>query len=146
MKYKSLLFISAASIIITAGCSENKNKEADKTKMAEVDTVPFEVDAERFGDLQVLRYQVKGFEELSLQQKQLAYYLYEAAMCGRDIIYDQKYKYNLTIRKTIDAIYSSYTGDKSAEDWKKFEVYAKRIWFSNGIHHHYSNMKMMPEF
>jgi dipeptidyl-peptidase-3 len=67
-------------------------------------------------------------------------------MCGRDIIYDQKYKYNLTIRKTIDAIYSSYTGDKNAEDWKKFETFAKRIWFSNGIHHHYSNMKMMPDF
>ena len=79
-------------------------------------------------------------------EKQLAYYLYEAAMCGRDIIYDQKYKYNLTIRKTIDAIYSSYTGNKSSEDWKKFELYAKRIWFSNGIHHHYSNMKMMPDF
>jgi len=146
MKLKSLLLLSTSCIIIASGCSENKNKEADKTKMAEVDTMPFEVDAERFGDLQVLRYQVKGFEELSLQQKQLAYYLYEAAMCGRDIIYDQKYKYNLTIRKTIDAIYSTYTGDKSVEDWKKFETYAKRIWFSNGIHHHYSNMKMMPEF
>jgi dipeptidyl-peptidase-3 len=146
MKLKSLLLLSTSCIIIASGCSENKNKEADKTKMAEVDTMPFEVDAERFGDLQVLRYQVKGFEELSLQQKQLAYYLYEAAMCGRDIIYDQKYRYNLTIRKTIDAIYSTYTGDKSVEDWKKFETYAKRIWFSNGIHHHYSNMKMMPEF
>jgi dipeptidyl-peptidase-3 len=146
MKGKPLLLFSAACILIATGCSENKNKEQDKTKMAEVDTMPFEVDAERFSDLQVLRYQVKGFDELSLQQKQLAYYLYEAAMCGRDIIYDQKYKYNLAIRKTIDAIYSSYTGDKSTEDWKKFEVYAKRIWFSNGIHHHYSNMKMMPEF
>ena len=146
MKYKSLLILSAACIVITTGCSENKTKEVDKTKMAEVDTMPFEVDAERFGDLQVLRYQVKGFDELSIQQKQLAYYLYEAAMCGRDIIYDQKYKYNLTIRKTIDAIYSSYTGNKSSEDWKKFELYAKKIWFSNGIHHHYSNMKMMPEF
>jgi dipeptidyl-peptidase-3 len=145
MKFK-LLLLSATCIIIASGCSENKNKEADKTKVAEVDTMPFEVDAERFGDLQVLRYQVKGFDELSLQQKQLAYYLYEAAMCGRDIIYDQKYKYNLTIRKTIDAIYSSYNGDKTSEDWKKFEVYAKRIWFSNGIHHHYSNMKMMPDF
>ena len=146
MKYKSLLILSAACIVITTGCSEKKTKEVDKTKMAEVDTMPFEVDAERFGDLQVLRYQVKGFDELSIQQKQLAYYLYEAAMCGRDIIYDQKYKYNLTIRKTIDAIYSSYTGNKSSEDWKKFELYTKRIWFSNGIHHHYSNMKMMPEF
>lgn len=144
MKFKLLLFASCA--LLAASCSENKNTETDKTKMAEVDTMPFEVDAERFGDLQVLRYQVKGFDELSLQQKQLAYYLYEAAMCGRDIIYDQKYKYNLTIRKTIDAIFSTYTGDKSSDDWKKFEVYAKRIWFSNGIHHHYSNMKMMPEF
>ena len=146
MKFKPLLLLSATCIIIASSCSQNKNNETDKTKVAEIDTVPFEVDAERFGDLQVLRYQVKGFEELSLQQKQLAYYLYEAAMCGRDIIYDQKYKYNLTIRKTIDAIYSSYTGDKNAEDWKKFETFAKRIWFSNGIHHHYSNMKMMPDF
>lgn len=146
MKLKPFLLLSATCIIIASGCSENKNKEVDKTKLAEVDTIPFEVDAERFGDLQVLRYQVKGFNELSLQQKQLAYYLYEAAMCGRDIIYDQKYKYNLTIRKTIDAIYSTYTGDKNSEDWKKFDVYAKRIWFSNGIHHHYSNMKMMPGF
>jgi dipeptidyl-peptidase-3 len=146
MKFKKLLFLSATCVILVSACSENKNNEADKTKAVEVDTMPFEVDAERFADLQVLRYQVKGFDELSLQQKQLAYYLYEAAMCGRDIIYDQKYKYNLTIRKTIDAIFSSYNGDKSTEDWKKFEVYAKRIWFSNGIHHHYSNMKMMPEF
>jgi len=146
MKLKPLLLLSATCIIITSSCSENKNKETDQTKAAEVDTMPFEVEAERFGDLQVLRYQVKGFNELSLQQKQLAYYLYEAAMSGRDIIYDQKYKHNLSIRKTIDAIYSTYTGDKNTEDWKKFEVYAKRIWFSNGIHHHYSNMKMMPEF
>ena len=145
MKIK-LLLLSTTCIFILLACGQNTNKEADKTKINEVDTMPFEVDAERFGDLQVLRYQIKGFDELSLQQKQLAYYLYEAAMCGRDIIYDQKYKYNLTIRKTIDAIFSTYTGDKTADDWKKFEVYAKRIWFSNGIHHHYSNMKMMPDF
>ena len=145
MKIK-LLLLSTTCIFILLACGQNKNMEADKTKINEVDTMPFEVDAERFGDLQVLRYQIKGFDELSLQQKQLAYYLYEAAMCGRDIIYDQKYKYNLTIRKTIDAIFSTYTGDKTSDDWKKFEVYAKRIWFSNGIHHHYSNMKMMPDF
>ncbi len=145
MKIK-LLLLSTTCIFILLACGQNTNKEADKTKINEVDTMPFEVDAERFGDLQVLRYQIKGFDELSLQQKQLAYYLYEAAMCGRDIIYDQKYKYNLTIRKTIDAIFSTYTGDKTSDDWKKFEVYAKRIWFSNGIHHHYSNMKMMPDF
>jgi dipeptidyl-peptidase-3 len=146
MKVNSIFFLGATLVILASACSGNKKNEADQTKQAEVDTMPFEVEAERFADLQVLRYQVKGFESLSLQQKQLAYYLYEAAMCGRDIIYDQKYKYNLTIRKTIDAIYSTYKGDKTTDDWKKFEVYAKCIWFSNGIHHHYSNKKIMPEF
>ncbi|MFN7692030.1 MAG: dihydrofolate reductase, partial [Bacteroidota bacterium] len=111
MKVKSIFFLGAMLVILASACSGNKKNEADQTKLAEVDTIPFEVEAERFADLQVLRYQVKGFESLSLQQKQLAYYLYEAAMCGRDIIYDQKYKYNLTIRKTIDAIYSTYKGD-----------------------------------
>ncbi|MCC6251714.1 MAG: dihydrofolate reductase [Bacteroidia bacterium] len=144
MKF-NLILASVACILFSSGCSNN-NKEVDKTKIAEVDTMPFEVEAERFADLQVLRYQVKGFDELSLQQKQLAYYLYEAAMSGRDIVYDQKYKYNLIIRRTIDAIYTTYKGDKNTADWKAFDVYAKRIWFSNGIHHHYSNMKMMPDF
>ena len=105
----------------------------------------FDVVNEKFADLQVLRYQVPGFEELSAQQKELAYYLYEAALCGRDMIYDQKYKHNLAVRKTIEAIYASYKGDKNNEDWKKFDTYAKRVWFSNGIHHHYSNIKFVPE-
>ncbi len=105
----------------------------------------FDVVNEKFADLQVLRYQVPGFEELSAQQKELAYYLYEAALCGRDMIYDQKYKHNLAVRKTIEAVYASYKGDKNSEDWKKFDTYAKRIWFSNGIHHHYSNIKFVPE-
>ncbi len=109
------------------------------------DEAGFEVINEKFADLQVLRYQVPGFEELSAQQKELAYYLYEAALCGRDIIYDQKYKHNLAIRKTIEAIYASYDGDKDNEGWKKFDTYAKRVWFSNGIHHHYSNIKFIPE-
>lgn len=105
----------------------------------------FDVVNEKFADLQVLRYQVPGFEELSAQQKELAYYLYEAALCGRDMIYDQKYKHNLAVRKTIEAIYASYKGDKNNDDWKKFDTYAKRVWFSNGIHHHYSNIKFVPE-
>lgn len=146
MNIKQFLLVGASSLMIASGCSNDKQPKQDMTKRAEADTMPFEVDAERFADLQMLRYQVKGFEELSAQQKELAYYLYEAAMCGRDIIYDQKYKYNLTIRKTIEGIYNSYTGDKSSADWANFEIYAKRIWFSNGIHHHYSNAKMLPEF
>ena len=105
----------------------------------------FDVDAGKFGDAQVLRYQVPGFETLPLKQKQLAYYLYEAALCGRDMIYDQKYKNNLKIRKTIEAIYETYKGDRKAAEWNKFMDWAKRFWFSNGIHHHYGSDKMMPE-
>jgi dipeptidyl-peptidase-3 len=89
---------------------------------------------------------VPGWEELTLQQKTLAYYLYEAALAGRDIIYDQLGKHNLEVRKTIEAIYSHYTGSKSGEEWKAFETYAGRVWFSNGIHHHYASDKILPEF
>ena len=105
----------------------------------------FNVKAQSFADLQVLRYQVPGFNQLTLQQKQLAYYLYEAALCGRDIIYDQSSKNGLTLRKTLEAIYGSFPGDKTTDDWKKFETYCGRFWFSNGNHHHYSMDKFLPE-
>ena len=104
----------------------------------------FAVEAESFADLQMLRYQVPGFDNLSLQQKQLAYYLYEAALCGREIIYDQKSKYGIMIRRTLEGVYGSYAGDKNSADWKKFEDYCGRVWFSNGNHHHYSNDKFIP--
>jgi len=105
----------------------------------------FNVNGEAFADLQLLRYQVPGFNELSLQQKTLAYYLYEAALSGRDLYYDQASKYGLTLRKTIEAIYGSYKGDKNSEDWKKFNEYAGKVWFSTGNHHHYSKDKFVPE-
>ena len=105
----------------------------------------FKVEAESFADLQVLRYQVPGFEELTSKQKELAYYLYEAALSGRDIIYDQKSKHGILLRKTIEAMYGTYKGDKTSADWKKFEDYCGRFWFSNGNHHHYSNDKFIPE-
>ncbi len=105
----------------------------------------FNVMAQSFADLQLLRYQVPGFNGLSLQQKKLAYYLYEAGLSGRDMIYDQKSKYGLLLRKTIETVYGSYKGDKNSDDWKKFEVYCGRFWFSNGNHHHYSNEKFIPE-
>jgi len=105
----------------------------------------FNVEAQAFADLQLLRYQVPGFNSLSLQQKKLSYYLYEAALCGRDIIYDQKSKYGLLLRKTIETMYGTYKGDKNTDDWKKFETYCGRVWFSNGNHHHYSNIKFIPE-
>ena len=105
----------------------------------------FNVEAQAFADLQVMRYQVPGFDKLSLKQKQLSYYLYEAALCGRDIIYDQKSKNGILLRKTIEAVYGTYKGDKKSKDWKDFEVYCGRFWFSNGNHHHYSNIKFIPE-
>ena len=105
----------------------------------------FNVEAQAFADLQVMRYQVPGFDKLSLKQKQLSYYLYEAALCGRDIIYDQKSKNGILLRKTIEAVYGTYKVDKKSKDWKDFEVYCGRFWFSNGNHHHYSNIKFIPE-
>jgi dipeptidyl-peptidase-3 len=105
----------------------------------------FKVAAESFADLQLLRYQVPGFNELTLKQKELAYYLYQAALCGRDIIYDQKSKNGLLIRKTIEAVYGTYKGDKKSKEWKEFETYCGRVWFSSGNHHHYSNVKFIPE-
>lgn len=105
----------------------------------------FKVEAQSFADLQLLRYQAPGFNQLSLQQKQLAYYLYQAALAGRDIFYDQKSKYGILLRKTLEAMYGSYTGDKTTDDWKKLQTYCGRFWFSNGNHHHYSNDKFLPE-
>ncbi len=99
-----------------------------------------------FADLQILRYDLPGWDELSLQQKIFIYYLSEAALAGRDIIYDQHCKYNLTVRKTLEAIFETWKGDRTTLEWKAFETYAKRVWFSNGIHHHYNEGKILPEF
>lgn len=104
----------------------------------------FKYESEQFADIQILRYQVPGFTDLSLKQKELVYYLYQAALSGRDILYDQNYKYNLIIRRTCEAIINGYRGDRSSEHWKNFVIYTKRLWFSNGIHHHYSTKKILP--
>ncbi|MCF8366704.1 MAG: dipeptidyl peptidase 3 [Bacteroidales bacterium] len=105
----------------------------------------FKIQTEQFADIKILRYRVPGFENLPLKKKVLLYYLYEAALSGRDIIYDQNYKYNLLIRHTLENILKTYTGDKDDENWQKFLVYIKKVWFSNGIHHHYSMDKFAPE-
>jgi len=102
--------------------------------------------SEQFADLKVLRYQIPGFDELSLNQKKLVYYLTEAGLEGRDIMYDQNYRHNLSIRRALENIYINYRGDRNSESWKNFEIYLKRLWFSNGIHHHYSNDKFDPNF
>ena len=112
-------------------------KETDKA---------FNYTVDKFYDLEILRYQVPGFDELTLQQKTLAYYLSEAALQGRDILYDQNGRYNLRIRRALEALYLNYKGDKQSDDFLLFEKYLKRVWFSNGIHHHYSEDKFLPEF
>jgi len=132
----SLLLVAAVTL---AGCvKQSEPKAADEDN--------FKYLTEQFADLKIIRYQVPGFDNLTPKQKELAYYLYQAALSGRDIIYDQNGKHNLKIRKTLEAVVNTYNGDKNSEDYKKFMVYAKRVWFSNGIHHHYSNYKFQPEF
>ena len=117
------------------------------TKIAENENgIKFSYFSEQFADLKILRYQIPGFDKLTLDQKKLVYYLSQAGLAGRDIMYDQNYRHNLKIRTALENIYTNYNGNKSSDDWKKFEVYLKRIWFSNGIHHHYSNDKFNPGF
>ena len=101
---------------------------------------------DRFDDIKILRYEVSGFAELPLREKELIYYLAEAAKCGRDIMFDQNFKYNLPVRRTLEVIYENYDGDRTTPEWKALEKYLKKVWFANGIHHHYSNDKFVPEF
>lgn len=101
---------------------------------------------EQFADIKVLRYQIPGFEELTLKEKKLVYYLTQAGLAGRDIIWDQNYRHNLLIRNGLEYINTKFTGDRNTEDFKAFKEYLKRVWFSNGIHHHYSNDKIKPAF
>ena len=105
-----------------------------------------QVQVDRFADVQVLSYQVPGFDTLSLQDKKLVYYLSQAALSGRDMIYDQNYEHNLRIRRLLSTIVDSYSGDRASADYASLLEYAKRVWFANGIHHHYSSDKMMPGF
>ena len=126
----------AATILTSCGGAKTTTAEADK----------FDYTVEQFADLQILRYKVPGFEELTLKQKELIYYLTEATLEGRDILFDQNGKYNLRIRRMLEAVYTNYQGDKTTPDFKNMEVYLKRVWFSNGIHHHYGAEKFVPNF
>ena len=119
-------------------------KETISEKATSTDS--FNYLSEQFGDVQVLRYQIPDFDKLTLQQKELVYYLTQAGLAGRDIMYDQNYRHNLKIRRALENVYTNYQGDKTTADWKNFEIYLKRIWFSNGIHHHYANDKFKPDF
>lgn len=128
--------VTALSLLTACGGNPKTTAEAEK----------IDYTVEQFADLQILRYRVPGFEDLSLKQKELVYYLTEAALQGRDILFDQNGKYNLTIRWMLEAVYTGYKGDKNTPDFKAMEVYLKRVWFSNGIHHHYGSEKFVPGF
>lgn len=129
------LITVATMAIISTGCTKKAQTEPE-----------FNYNVDRFADIEVLRYKVPGFEQLSLNQKKLIYFLNEAALQGRDILFDQNGKYNLTIRQTLEEVYKNFNGDKESAEFKAFEKYLKQVWFGNGIHHHYSTDKFTPEF
>ena len=128
------------SLSIFSAC----RSEAPEVEAAATEPAPWIID--RFDDIKVLRYEVPGFEKLPLQQKVLIYYLAQATKAGRDILYDQNFKYNLTVRRALETIYNKYDGDRSEAEFVAMEKYLKKVWFANGIHHHYSNDKFRPEF
>ena len=137
---KTIAMAMTGLSIVFGSCGGNNSQNTT----SQDDNFTYEVDA--FADLQILRYKVPEFESLSLEQKELIYYLAQAAAEGRDILYDQNGKYNLAIRRTLEAIYANYSGDKADKNYQEFETYLKRVWFSNGIHHHYGEEKFLPGF
>ncbi|MFD2727753.1 dipeptidyl-peptidase 3 family protein [Hyunsoonleella rubra] len=144
MKLKSILGLLLVGVmLISCGNEPSKTKTDD---MATKTSETFDYDVEQFADIKILRYQIPGWDQLSLNEQKLVYYLVQAGLEGRDINWDQNYRHNLKIRNALENVYANYEGDKASEDWKAFEVYLKRVWFSNGIHHHYSNDKLKPGF
>ncbi|MGD9770355.1 MAG: dihydrofolate reductase [Parabacteroides sp.] len=133
------IMLSVMTAIAFTACTGNKTASPEKAQS-------FSYEVDKFADLQILRYQVPGFESLTLNQKQLLYHLSQAAIMGRDILFDQNCRYNLAVRRTLEAITENYKGDRSSADYKAMEVYLKRVWFSNGIHHHYGEEKFVPGF
>ena len=144
MKAK-FIFILALLAGFVFSCNEEKKDQNQDTAKVE-DKAEFDYNVEQFADIKILRYQIPGWENLNLKEQKLVYYLTQAGLSGRDITWDQNYRHNLKIRTALETVYANYSGDTSTEEWKAFETYMKRVWFSNGIHHHYSNDKMKPGF
>jgi dipeptidyl-peptidase-3 len=140
------MFIFFAFAQLFFSCNTESTLSSSDDLYIEVDVENFPYMVEQFADLKILRYQLPGWESLSLDEQKLVYYLTQAGLSGRDIMWDQNYRHNLTIRQALETIYTTFDGDKTTENWRAFEIYLKRVWFSNGIHHHYSNAKLKPEF
>ena len=146
MKKKYLIGILLTAMIVMSCADKKKTSDSSKEKNGIEKSANFDYNVEQFADIKVLRYQISGWENLTLKEQKLVYYLTQAGLSGRDIIWDQNYRHNLTIRKALENVYNTYEGDKTSENWKSFETYLKRVWFSNGIHHHYSNAKLPTNF
>ncbi len=144
MKLKSILNLVLISTILLS-CGHDKSEKKIE-EMTAKETSGFNYNVEQFADVKILRYQIPGWEALTLKEQKLLYYLTQAGLSGRDIMWDQNYRHNLKIRKALEHVYANYSGDKTSDDWSAFETYLKRVWFSNGIHHHYSNDKIKPVF
>lgn len=144
MKNRIFWAMALIGVLFTA-CNDDK-KESKNDDVAIAAEANFDYQVEQFADLKILRYQIPSWDDLTLKEQKLVYYLTQAGLAGRDIMWAQNYRHNLAIRKALENVYQNYTGDKDSEDWKNFEIYLKRVWFSNGIHHHYSNAKLKPDF
>lgn len=144
------VYILVISMIFALSCTEEKK---ENNAFAKAEKTPTETKAtvagqkvDQFADIRVLRYDIPGFEDLTLKEQKLIYYMTQAGLAGRDIMWAQNYRHNLEIRHALERIYTNYKGDKTSDEWSQFETYLKRVWFANGIHHHYSNAKMKPQF
>lgn len=154
--HTAIVFAAASLAMIGCGYGSGSNdgttsddwapSAATEKGASEPDASGFVWQTEQFADLKMIRYQVPGWDQLSPKQRALVYCLNQAGLSGRDMMYDQNNRYNLRIRHLLESIYTGFEGDKSTNGWNRFETYLKRIWFSNGIHHHYANTKIMPEF
>ncbi|WP_299889292.1 dihydrofolate reductase [uncultured Lacinutrix sp.] len=145
MKFRPIIGIALVTAFLFS-CGNDTNKAEVESKKEPTVVKDFNFNVEEFADIKVLRYKIPGWENLSLKEQKLVYYLTQAGLAGRDIMWDQNYRHNLKIRKALEAIYKNYKGDKKSDNWNAFTIYLKRVWFSNGIHHHYSNDKIKPEF
>jgi dipeptidyl-peptidase-3 len=146
MKVPRIISLLALLVFFAACQQAPQTTEQENTDQQQAGEPDLQVKVAEFADLKVYQYEVPGFDQLSLKEKQLLYYLSQAAYAGRDITWDQNYKHNLAIRQTLERIWETYSGDRSTEDFAKFKEYTQRVWFSNGIHHHYGNEKILPEF
>ncbi|NNK86769.1 MAG: dihydrofolate reductase [Flavobacteriaceae bacterium] len=146
MRFKVAFAALFVALSLWSCKQEPEVKTGFEQEFVELNENEFPYLLEQFADLKILRYQIPGWDDLSLKEQKLVFYLTQAGLAGRDIMYDQNYRHNLKIRKALESVYLNYDGDRESDDWKAFEVYLKRIWFSNGIHHHYSNAKMKPDF